>query len=111
MTRVSFFENLSIGKKITLGFGLTAFLFLMIVWQYHEALFQALADSENLQSIHGAKKYHSLNIHRYKLESRRSEKDFLTRKQPEYVDRVKKYVDLVITEAAKFDLEESLFAA
>jgi methyl-accepting chemotaxis protein len=100
MVRVPFFEDLSIGKKIALGFGLTGFLFLLVVWQYHQTLFQALANSDHLQSVYGAKKYHSLNIHRYMLEARRSEKDFLARKQPEYVERVKQYVDLVLAEAA-----------
>ncbi len=101
--RIPFFEDLSIGNKIALGFGLTGLLFLIVIWQYHETLFQALANSDRLQSVHGAKKYHSLNIHRYMLESRRSEKDFLARKQPEYVERVKQYVDLVLAEAAEFE--------
>ena len=108
MMRLSFFENLPIGKKIALGFGLTCFLFLLVIWLYHETLFRALATSERLQLVHGAKKYHSLNIHRFMLESRRSEKDFLTRKQPEYLERVKKHVDLVLTEAAEFErIEET----
>ena len=87
---------------MALGFGLTSLLFLIVIWQYHETLFEALANSERLQSVHGAKKHHSLNIHRYMLESRRSEKDFLARKQPEYVERVKQYVDLVLAEAAAY---------
>lgn len=106
MMRVSFFEDLSVGKKIALGFGLTGLLFLIVIWQYHETLFQTLASSNRLQSVHGAKKYHSLNIHRYMLESRRSEKDFLARKQPEYVERVKRYVDLVLAEAVEFERVE-----
>jgi methyl-accepting chemotaxis protein len=101
--RVSFFENLSIGSKIAMGFGLVVFLFALVVWQYHETLFSALDRNDHLQSVHGAKKYHSLNIHRYMLESRRSEKDFLARKQLEYVDRVNKYVDLVLAEAAEIE--------
>jgi len=103
LMRIPFFENLSICNKVALGFGLTGLLFLIVVWQYHGTLFQALADSDRLQSVHGAKKYHSLNIHRYMLESRRREKDFLARKQPEYVERVKQYVDLVLVEATAFE--------
>ena len=89
-----------------MGFGLTCFLFLLVIWLYHETLFRALASSDRLQSVHGAKKYHALNIHRFMLESRRSEKDFLARKQPEYVERVKQYVDLVLAEAAAFERVE-----
>ena len=101
--RVSFFENLSIGSKIAMGFSLVVFLFAVVVWQYHETLFSALDRNDHLQSVHGANKYHSLNIHRYMLESRRSEKDFLARKQLEYVDRVNKYVDLVLAEAEEIE--------
>jgi methyl-accepting chemotaxis protein len=101
--RIPFFEELSIGNKIALGFGLTGFLFLIVVWQYHGTLFQALADNDHLQSVYGAKKYHSLNIHRYMLESRRSEKDFLARKQLEYVERVQRHAELVLAEAAALE--------
>jgi len=101
--RISFFEDLSVGRKITLGFGLTGFLFLIVVWQYHEILYQTLAGNSHLQSVHGAKKHHSLNIHRYMLASRRSEKDFLVRKKPEYVERVKQYVELVQAEAVALE--------
>ncbi len=106
MIRISFFENLPVGRKIALGFGLTSFLFLIVIWQYHENLFQALARSDRLQSVQGAIKYHSLNIHRYMLEARRSEKDFLVRKQPEYAERVKQHVELVLAEAAAFEKVE-----
>ncbi len=107
MIRVSFFENLSIGKKITLGFVLTGMLFFLVICQYHMILFQALNDSEKLQTVHGAIKNHSLNIHRYMLESRRSEKDFLVRKKHEYVERVDQYVNLVLTEAAELEKVEN----
>jgi len=100
MLRLDLFENLSIGKKIGLGSGLTILLFSIVIWQYHSTLFRALSDYGELQSVYGAQKSHSLNIQRYMLEARRSEKDFLARKGAEYVERVKKYVDLVLEEAA-----------
>ncbi len=100
MLGLDLFENLSIGQKIGLGSGLTILLFSIVVWQYHSTLFRALADYDELQSVYGAQKSHSLNIQRYMLEARRSEKDFLARKGAEYVERVKTYVDLVLEEAA-----------
>ncbi len=100
MFRFGFFEKLSIGNKIRLGFGLTSLLFLTVVLQYHLTVFRTLSSYEDLLSVYEAQKYHSLNIHRYMLEARRSEKDFLTRKGFEYVKRVKKHVDMVAEEAA-----------
>ncbi len=100
MFGTGFFEKLSIGKKIGLGFGLTILLFIIVVLQYHLTLFHALSDYEDLQSVYEAKKFHSLNIHRYMLEARRSEKDFLARKEAKYVERVTKHVDMVLESAA-----------
>ncbi len=107
MPEIRFFENLSIQKKIGLGFGITSLLFAIVVWQYHMTLFRTLTNYEQLQSVYVTQKFHSLNIHRYMLEARRSEKDFLTRKDPEYENRVKKYVDLVLEEAAALQAIES----
>jgi len=100
MFGTGFFENLRIGNKIGLGFGLTSLLFIIVIVQYHTTLFNALSDYEHLYSAYEAQKSHSLNIHRYMLEARRSEKDFLARKEAEYVERVKKYVALVLEETA-----------
>jgi methyl-accepting chemotaxis protein len=106
MHGISFFENLSIQRKIGLGFGLTSLLFIIVVWQYQVTLYRTLNSFEQLQSVHVAQKIHSLNIHRYMLEARRSEKDFLARKGPEYVERVNKYVDLVLEEAVALQAVE-----
>ena len=104
MTGIRVFDNLPIGKKIALGFGLSGLLFFVVVWQYHATLFQALNDFDRLQSVHGAKRTHVLHIQSNMLEARRSEKDFLGRKKTEYADRVTRYVNLVLAEAA--DLEQ-----
>jgi len=100
MLGIQFFEKLPIGNKIVLGFILSALLFAVVIWQYHTTLFNALSDYEHLYSAYEAKKSHSLNIHRYMLEARRSEKDFLARKKAEYVERVKKQVNLILKETA-----------
>ncbi|MCP4044306.1 MAG: methyl-accepting chemotaxis protein [Gammaproteobacteria bacterium] len=102
----SLFDDLSVGKKIGLGFGLTMVFFVVVVLQYHGVLFQTLRDTDRLQSVHGAKKTHSLNIHRYMLEARRSEKDFLARKKLRYVDRVKEYVGRILAETEQLRLIE-----
>jgi len=107
MYGISFFENLSVQRKIGLGFGLTSLLFIIVVWQYQVTLYRMLNSFEQLQSVHVAQKIHSLNIHRYMLEARRSEKDFLVRKGSEYVERVNKYVGLVLEEAAALQAIEN----
>jgi hypothetical protein len=108
-TEVRFFERLSIGRKIAVGFGLTGLLFVIVAWQYHGTLFRALGDYDHLQSMHGAKKTHALNIHRYMLEARRSEKDFLSRRETAYVERVAEFVRLVLAEATELKaIEEKI---
>ena len=87
------------GRKIAVGFGLIGVLFVVVVWQYHGTLFRALGDYDHLQSVHGAKKTHALNIHRYMLEARRSEKDFLSRRETVYAERVDAFVLRVLTKA------------
>ena len=94
-----FFENLGIGKKIGWSFALIGLIFLAVVWQYHSALFQALDDYDHLRVEYGAKKSHFLNIHRYMLEARRSEKDFLARKKEKYIKRVQEFSSLVRKES------------
>ncbi|MBF0446320.1 MAG: hypothetical protein HQL68_12100 [Magnetococcales bacterium] len=71
------FKNMSIGERLGVGFGLIGVLFVMVVWQYHHTLFGVINRFDTLQETQGAKKNHFLNVHRYMLEARRSEKDFL----------------------------------
>ncbi|MBF0438824.1 MAG: methyl-accepting chemotaxis protein [Magnetococcales bacterium] len=96
---IRFFKNLSIGLKMGVGFGVTGLLFLGVVLQYHLTLFDALGSVEFMHREYGDRQDHFLNMHRYILEARRSEKDFLARKDFKYVERVEKFVDLAQKEA------------
>ncbi|MBF0368169.1 MAG: methyl-accepting chemotaxis protein [Magnetococcales bacterium] len=94
-----FFRNLSVGQRMGMGFGLTGLMFLVVVWQYHTTLYEALNRYDHLMEVHETKKSLSLNIHRYMLEARRSEKDFLSRKDHQYIERVARQVDLALQDA------------
>ncbi len=96
---MNFMKNLSIGTKLGFGFGITGLLFLGVVWQYHGALFQTLDSYEFLRREYGEKKDHFLNISRYMLEARRGEKDFLARKDLQYVERVDQSIKAAREEA------------
>ncbi|MBF0369971.1 MAG: methyl-accepting chemotaxis protein [Magnetococcales bacterium] len=108
MKLLDLLADLKIWMKIALAAGLTGLLFVGVVVQYHQALFRSIEDGEHLLRVHEAKKAHSLNIHRYMLEARRSEKDFLARKQEKYVARVAGVVESVRQEAGRLQAIESL---
>ncbi len=94
-------KNLSVGERLGLGFGIIGILFAVVVLQYHQALFGVMERFDSLQDNQAAKKNHFLNVHRYMLEARRSEKDFLVRKKLQYPKRVEKYVQLIKEEALR----------
>ncbi|MBF0460831.1 MAG: methyl-accepting chemotaxis protein [Magnetococcales bacterium] len=102
-------KDLPVGTKLGLGFGITGLLFMGVVWQYHTALFHTLDSYEFLRKEYGERKDHFLNIHRYTLEARRGEKDFLARKDVPSVDKVDKAVALALAEASQLGtLQESV---
>ena len=98
---VRFLNNLRIGEKIGLGFGLVGLLFLGVIWQYQMTLKQSLSDYQRLLDVFEAKKSHTLNIERFMLEARRAEKDFLIHRKEAAADRVTQYVDRIRQEAVK----------
>ncbi|MBF0380875.1 MAG: methyl-accepting chemotaxis protein [Magnetococcales bacterium] len=104
-------KNMSVGERLGVGFGLIGFLFALVVWQYHQTLFGVVDRFETLQATQVAKKIHFLNVHRYMLEARRSEKDFLVRKKMHYPERVAKYVQLLILETEKIRAIEAKTAS
>ncbi|MBF0356983.1 MAG: methyl-accepting chemotaxis protein [Magnetococcales bacterium] len=99
-------KNLSVGERLGVGFGLIGLLFALVVWQYHYTLFGVIKQFDTLQANQAAQKTHFLNVHRYMLEARRSEKDFLSRKKLLYPDRVEKYVKLLDAETKKIQAIE-----
>ncbi len=108
MARIRTFENLPIGGKIWLGFSLTTALFIGVTWIYHGTLFQALADNEQLLSVSEARKSRLQHIHRYVLEARRSEKDFLAQKQIRFAEEVDERADRILAETAELEKIEEV---
>jgi methyl-accepting chemotaxis protein len=96
-----FFNNLRIGEKIGLGFGLVGLLFLGVIWQYQMTLKQSLSDYQRLLDVFEAKKSLTLNIELLLLEARRAEKDFLIHRKEAAADKVTQYVDRIRQEAVK----------
>ncbi len=98
MARDSGFQNWPIGKKLGSGFGVTILLFLGVVWLYHDLFQRSMADYQRLRQDQQAKKYHALHIHRYLLEARRSEKDFLLYRDMAHVQRVDRFNERIRSE-------------
>ena len=98
---VRFFNNLRIGDKIGLGFGLVGLLFLGVIWQYQMTLKQSLSDYQRLLDVFEAKKSLTLNIERFMLEARLAEKDFLIHREAAAADKVTRYVGRIREEAGK----------
>ena len=96
---VRFFNNLRIGEKVGLGFGLVGLLFLGVIWQYQMTLKQSLSDYQRLLDVFEAKKSLTLNIERFMLEARRAEKDFLIHRKEAAADKVTQHVDGIREEA------------
>jgi PAS domain S-box-containing protein len=99
---VRFFNNLRIGEKIGLSFGLVGLLFLGVIWQYQMTLRQSLSDYQRLLDVFEAKKSLTLNIERFMLEARLAEKDFLIHRESAAADKVTRYVGRIREEAVKF---------
>jgi PAS domain S-box-containing protein len=98
---VRFFNNLRMGEKIGLGFGLVGLLFLGVIWQYQMTLTQSLSDYQRLLDVFEAKKSLTLNIELFLLEARRAEKDFLIHRKEAAADKVTQYVGRIRQEAVK----------
>jgi len=96
-----FFNNLRIGEKIGLGFGLVGLLFIGVIWQYQVTLKQSLSDYQRLLDVFEAKKSLTLNIELFLLEARRAEKDFLIHRKEAAADKVTQYVGRIRQEAVK----------
>lgn len=93
------FKDMKIAMKIGLAFGIVGFVFLIVLWQYHNTLITTQSNYEKLLNVVEAKKSHSFDIGISMLEARRSEKDFLARKDMKYVSRVEGSVDKIIAKA------------
>jgi PAS domain S-box-containing protein len=98
---VRFFNNLRIGEKIGLSFGLVGLLFLGVIWQYQMTLKQSLSDYQRLLDVFEARKSLTSNIERFMLEARLAEKDFLIHREAAAADKVTRYVGRIREEAVR----------
>ncbi len=96
---MNLYKNMKIGVKIGLGFGLFGILFCIVVGKYHTSLISTQSGYDSLLKFTETKKSHSCNINISMLQARRSEKDFLARKDLKYIERVNNSVKQIITEA------------
>lgn len=97
-----FAENLKtmrLATRIGLSFGVMALLFLGVVWEYRSTLAATTESFEDLLDRVARKERLALVIENTMLEARRSEKDFLLRKDPQYVERVEQLHDRVVADA------------
>ncbi|MEO5364501.1 MAG: methyl-accepting chemotaxis protein [Magnetococcus sp. DMHC-8] len=94
---VKLFNNLNIGTKIGVGFGLVGVLFLGVVLLYQTTLTNTLTTFQNevLERVE-VEKTHAMQLNILMLEARRGEKDFLLRKDVKYVDAVKKSTETLL---------------
>ena len=98
---VRFFNNLRIGEKISLSFGLVGLLFLGVIWQYQITLKQSLSDYQRLLDFFEAKKSLTLHIEHFMLEARQAEKDFLIHRKESAAAKVTQNVGRIREEAVK----------
>ncbi|MBF0144302.1 MAG: methyl-accepting chemotaxis protein [Magnetococcales bacterium] len=85
---MEFFRNLKIGKKIALGFGIVGLLAVVVIYVQWEALTESRTEIGVLLERDEAIKSQAMTIGQLMLQSRRSEKDFLMRRDPKYIDQV-----------------------
>ena len=113
MVEYRYFENLRVGQKMAIGFGVTGLLFLLVAWQYHGTLQRALDDHDRLIQVHETRKTLALTVRIQSLEARRREKDFLLRHDLQYPPMVRGHVAELLTAAKALEAraDESAVAA
>lgn len=89
------FRDLGITAKMTLAFGVVGALLAGVIWKYHSTLSTTESNYSRLLSVEGATKEAAMKISEAMLLARRSEKDFLLRKDTKYVDKVAEMVQRV----------------
>lgn len=90
------YKNLKIGTKISSSFIIIGFLFFVIVFIYMNTLNQVKSDYSKLLSYVETKKSISSDIGLSMLQARRSEKDFLARKDVKYISKVVGFTNNII---------------
>lgn len=96
-------NNLRLGEKIGISFGLVGLLFLGVIGQYHNTLDNALTDYRRLQDVFETKKAIAEGIERALLQARLAERDFLIHRDMRYAERVDKYTTSILERAAELE--------
>jgi len=107
MSIANTFQDLKIGTKIGVSFGLVGILFIAVIWQYQGTLSETISNYEELFNVFEKKKGYANKIEILVLEARRSEKDFKNRRDLQYVDRVASMVEQAKKEAAELEKLET----
>lgn len=92
---MTLFNNLKIGLKIGLSFGVIGFLFLVVIGIYQSTINVTQSNYSEILDIVEKNKSYSADIEISMLEARRSEKDFLARMDTKYLDRVSSSVEKI----------------
>ncbi len=105
----SWWSNQKLATKIGSIILITSIFFSLGIGIYHVTLNKTILAFKQLQSTHQAREWHAMNIHRFSLEARRSEKDFLMRNELQYAQLVTKQVNRILKETkALAELEQQL---
>lgn len=96
---MNLYKDLKIGLKISLAFGIVGFLFLISLFIYNGTLRSLQKNYDDLLNIVEHKKSLSSEIEIKMLEARRSEKDFLSRKDFKYTKKIDDAVNTIIADA------------
>jgi methyl-accepting chemotaxis protein len=81
-------NSLTIGEKIGISFGFVGLLFLVVIWQYHNTLENALTDYRKLQDVFETKKAIADDIEHALLQAGLAERDFLIHRDMHFVEQV-----------------------
>lgn len=81
------FRNISLGRKLAISFGLVFVLFLAVIGVYYSTVSSTTSSYKKLMAEEIAVAGHASAIEDYMLQCRRSEKDFLLRKELKYKDQ------------------------
>ncbi len=101
MGLLKLYKNMNIGKKFIFIGGIVGVIFGLVVWMFNATLSNTQNGYNSMFDTEVAMKDHSARINTFMLQARRSEKDFLMRKDLKYADKVKTVSDKTISEAKK----------
>ncbi len=90
-----FYRDFKISKKLYGAFGVLIALMLVISLRFYMTVESTITAYEAVLSFDVARMMHATNVDRYMLQARRSEKDYLLRRETDYVEKVMAATDSV----------------